>query len=630
MAGSDTQKRSRSKKRTAKKRASSSSATNGRSRGPIVSKVQSNILRNRGRFKEVEARVRELEDELRDLRYELERSERRVEAMKQIGRALGSNLELDPLLSEIVSRTTELLEADRSTLFLVDNDKRELWSKIIEGEELKEIRLPFGTGLAGWVAAHGKPLHIKNAYKDKRFNPAFDKESGYRTRCMLVWPVRRPQSSEVLGVVQVLNKNEGSFNATDERLLEAIASEIGVALEVATLYRQAIEHSEALEKTQAELELLFETERAISQSQGLEEMLEAILDTALVALKAKSAAIHVIDDRGLRLEVLAARGVYAKALQKTTAQLGEGVVGNVVRTGEPACLNDVEGMKRGRINAKCVVAVPIRTRHSGVIGVFELINRRDRRGFSESDVQTLTVVAAQAGRAIAAERRRQERQQSERLTTIGRMLSGVMHDLRTPMTLIQGYTQIMSTSENVDDRSQYAHLVHKQIELLSAMTRDLLAFARGERNVLIRKVYVQRFMSEMREYLEQEFEGSGITLVFVQKYRGAARFDETKMRRVFHNIARNAREAMPGGGTFTIKVMKSDKMLVMHFKDTGSGVPDELAGRLFEPFATSGKVGGTGLGLAMVKQIAEEHRGRVSYETSRRGTEFTFEMPLNP
>src|SRR5688500_7001732 len=110
--------------------------------------------------------------------------------MKQIGRVLGSNLELDPLLGEIVSRTTNLLEADRSTLFLMDDEKDELWSKVLEGKGLREIRLPRGSGIAGWVAQHGKPLHIRNAYKDKRFNPEFDRQSGYRTRAMLVWPVR--------------------------------------------------------------------------------------------------------------------------------------------------------------------------------------------------------------------------------------------------------------------------------------------------------------------------------------------------------------------------------------------------------------------------------------------------------
>ena len=295
-------------------------------------------------------------------------------------------------------------------------------------------------------------------------------------------------------------------------------------------------------------------------------------------------------------------------------------------------LNDLEGLNRGHTKARSVMAVPIRTRYAGTIGVFELINRNDRAGFSDADVSTLAVVAAQAGRAINSERRRKEREQSERLTTIGRMLSGVIHDLRTPMTLISGYTQVMAGTEDAGARTQYAHLVNKQIDLLSAMTRDLLAFARGERSILLRKVYLQRFLEEMREYLDQELQGSGVVLELDLRYRGAARFDETKLRRVFHNIARNAREAMPGGGVFSITVDKEGSDLVIHFDDTGTGIPEELRHSLFEPFATAGKVGGTGLGLAMVRQIVEEHRGTVRYEDGhkRKGTRFTVRLPLDP
>jgi signal transduction histidine kinase len=602
--------------------------------------------RRRGKAKapDLSVRVRDLEAELDELREELDRSERRVEAMKQIGRVLGSNLELDSLLTEIVGRTTELLEADRSTLFLIDQDTRELWSKVLEGRDLREIRLAFGVGIAGWVAENGKPVSLTDAYHDKRFNPEFDKRSGYRTRCMLVWPVRRPRAGgdrpnngfarstlkgDVIGVIQVLNKKSGTFSPTDERLLEAIASEIGVALEVATLYREAVDRSEALERARRELMLLFETERAISQSFDLSEMLGSILETALSALSARGAAIHILDERGVKLEVVAAKGTLESTQRSEVVQVGEGVVGNVVKTGEPVAINDLRGMKRGRASVRSIVAVPILTRFSGTIGVFELINKKDRRGFTGEDIKALAVVASQAGRAINYERRRKERERGERLTIIGQMLSGIIHDLRTPMTLISGYTQVMATSDNTADREEYAQMVLKQVEQLQSMTKDLLAFARGERSILIRKVYMQRFMDEMKEYLEKELEGSGVELKTELKYRGAARFDETKMRRVFHNIARNAREAMPGGGRFTITVSAQDDRLIIEFSDTGSGIPKELEGRIFEPFSTSGKVGGTGLGLTMVKQIADEHRGHVSYKSDPRwGTTFMFELPL--
>lgn len=599
---------------------------------PVPGNRRESVKLSQARELHLEGRIRELESEVGDLHAELERSERRVEAIRQIGHVLGSNLELQPLLAEIVDRTTELLDADRTTLFLVDADQQELWSKVLQGPDIKEIRFPVGVGIAGWVAEKRKPLHIRDAYTDRRFNPEFDKRSGYKTRNMLVWPVKRPQGTDLLGVVQVLNKNQGAFRATDERLLEAIASEIGVALEVSNLYRRAVERTKMLERTRRELMLLFETERAISQSDDLEGMLNSILDTAMKSLNARTAAIHVLDDRGYRVVVLAARGVGAKSIKTESVALGEGIVGNVVKSGERVVLNDIEGLKRGRIKAKRVLAVPIRTRYAGNIGAFELVNRPGKDGFTDADATTLQVVAAQAGRAIDAERRRRDRVQSERLTTIGRMLSGVIHDLRTPMTLISGYTQVMAEASDAGARTQYAHLVNKQIDLLSAMTRDLLAFARGERSLLLRKVYLQRFMEEMREYLQQELDGTDIELKLNVKFRGAARFDETKIRRVFHNICRNAREAMPGGGRLTISVLKEDEDLLLEFVDNGSGIPMELRHSLFEPFATAGKVGGTGLGLAMVKQIAEEHRGTVVFEDGpkKKGTLFRVRLPLQP
>lgn len=596
----------------------------------IAPVVGERVLKANGaQFGRGDAHIRELEAEIADLRRELERSERRVEAMKQIGRALGSHLALDTLLIEIVSRTTDILDADRSTLFLVDRQRKELVSKVMQADEIREIRLPLGVGLAGWVATHGKPVHIKDAYTDRRFNPEVDKKSGYKTRCMLVWPVRKPRGDEVTGVLQVLNKKGGGFDETDQRLLEAIASEIGVALEVAALYRDSVARNRALERARAELSLLFETERAISQSFSLDAMLSSILETAVGSLRAKTGIIHLLDDRGLGFEVVAAHGAHKNALKRLKSAKDDKVLANVLKGGEVLRIQDDVGIERGPAKAKNLIAVPIVTSEAGTIGVLELINRKSKHGFSEDDAKALTVVASQAGRAINAERKRSERERGERLTTIGRMLSGVVHDMRTPLTLISGYTQLMSLSEAVTDREQYAHLVLKQIDLMSAMTKELLAFSRGEISVLIRKVHVLRFMSEMEEYLGREMEGTGVELSVDVRYRGAARFDETKMRRVFHNIARNAREAMPGGGKFTVTVSKRGGRLVFEFQDTGGGIPEEMEGRLFEPFSSSGKPGGTGLGLAMVKRIADEHSGTVRAESDSKGTKFIVELPLD-
>jgi len=147
---------------------------------------------------------------------------------------------------------------------------------------------------------------------------------------------------------------------------------------------------------------------------------------------------------------------------------------------------------------------------------------------------------------------------------------------------------------------------------------------------LVRRVYVQKFFDGVRAQLEGELAKLGVELVVDVQERGTARFDEGKMLRVAHNLARNAAEAMGHrGGKFVIKVTrdKQDHSLVVSFSDTGPGIPREIEHRLFQSFVTSGKRGGTGLGLAIVKKIAEEHGGTVSVQSSSRGATFKLRIP---
>jgi signal transduction histidine kinase len=210
------------------------------------------------------------------------------------------------------------------------------------------------------------------------------------------------------------------------------------------------------------------------------------------------------------------------------------------------------------------------------------------------------------------------------------MLSGVLHDLKTPMTIVSGYAQLMAQIDDADQRGQYVEQILKQFDQMSAMTREVLAFARGESNVLIRKVFLHKFLEEIAAHLKHEFAGKEIELEIGAEYRGAAYFDEQKMLRVVHNIARNASQAMSAGGRFRIATHIDRDRLVFEFTDTGGGIPPEMEGRLFELFATSGKKDGTGLGLAIVKKIVDEHRGAITYESQRgKGTTFRIAIPLD-
>ncbi|APF18464.1 HDIG domain-containing protein [Caldithrix abyssi DSM 13497] len=130
--------------------------------------------------------------------------------------------------------TRKQLNAERCTVFLIDFERDELWSKIAMGVQ-EEIRFSLDKGIAGHVARTGEILNIKDAYADPRFNPEVDKKTGYRTRNLLTMPMRN-KKNEIIGVFQVLNKKEGSFTAEDIELLKAISSIAATAIENASLY----------------------------------------------------------------------------------------------------------------------------------------------------------------------------------------------------------------------------------------------------------------------------------------------------------------------------------------------------------------------------------------------------------
>lgn len=177
----------------------------------------------------------------------------------EVTRQMAAERDLVALLNLIIERTTDVMDADRSSLFLIDRERGELWSKIAQGAEQAEIRFPIGVGIAGSVAQTGVGANIPDAYADPRFNRAFDRKTGYRTRSVLCLPLREIDG-EVVGVIQVLNKRDGKpFTASDEYLLSTLAAQAGVALNRARLLESYVE----AQKLKQEMKLASEIQRSL-------------------------------------------------------------------------------------------------------------------------------------------------------------------------------------------------------------------------------------------------------------------------------------------------------------------------------------------------------------------------------
>lgn len=176
-------------------------------------------------------------------RDEMERLRTLVEASKLIN----SSIEPDTLFASILTVARNELHVERGTLYFVDEQKQEIWTKIA-GELSSEIRLPIGKGLAGAVAATGEALILHDAYEDPRFDRSLDQKTGYRTRSMLCVPIKN-RGQKIVGVLQLLNKTAGSFGPRDLEFLSGISDHMAIAMENATL------HMELLEKQRMEQEL---------------------------------------------------------------------------------------------------------------------------------------------------------------------------------------------------------------------------------------------------------------------------------------------------------------------------------------------------------------------------------------
>jgi signal transduction histidine kinase len=220
------------------------------------------------------------------------------------------------------------------------------------------------------------------------------------------------------------------------------------------------------------------------------------------------------------------------------------------------------------------------------------------------------------------------REREERLSSIGRLLSQVIHDFKTPMTVISGYAQLMAEAEDRAVRQEHCEEILRQFDVLTAMQREVLEFARGERTIFIRRVYLKKFFSDLERQVRLEIEGQPIELDLRVDAKAVARFDEGRVARAVHNLVRNAVEAMlPRGGKLGIASHLEGEELVIRVSDTGPGIPKEIEGKLFQSFVTMGKEGGTGLGLAIVKKIVDEHSGRVTFESSPEGATFELRLP---
>ncbi|MSP91488.1 MAG: GAF domain-containing protein [Myxococcales bacterium] len=588
-----------------------------------------------------------------ELRAHAALTDLRLGVVADIARALSTQLTQQQLLELVLERLTHALDADRATLFLVSDDGLELRARVALGADARDIRVRFGQGLAGWVAVQRRSLNVKDAYLDPRFDSDWDHATGYRTTSLVCQPVLDSEG-ELLGVVQVLNKHHGWFTVDDEELLHTIMAMTAIALVNlrmhGTLMVQNVEILEAhrqLEERANEIDLLYRLEREAADAvdldalvTGLVERVAAAVPSSLVQVGRPTPAGGLVVHRSQRTGRNGdSRGSGPLGLaQVLLFETPAGMLGRVLQAGEglDVCVLDGEARRDAAVAERlgfvpeAGVCLPLIDEGTllGVLGVYDRPGRLPCLG--DSDRKLLELVAGQVARAIGLRQQRELAEREDRLSAVGRALSGILHDFKTPMTVASGCVQLLKLEDDATERAQLADQTLRQLDRMVDMSKEVLAFARGETVVLYRKVQMVDFARDAAEVVRQVFAASPARTDVQTSYRGPARIDATKLLRVVQNIARNARDALAdrGDGHFSIDMALDADTLVFTCSDNGTGVPVAFQHRMFDVFATTGKKDGTGLGLAIVKQFAEAHSGTVAYRDTAGGGA-TFEIRIS-
>ena len=578
---------------------------------------------------------------MHELTLRLRHEERVSQALREVGIALGTTFDLDDLLELILGKLTELVEADRATLYLLDEANDELVSRMVVGEQVRSIRMKVGHGIAGLVAQTGAALRVRDAYSDPRFERDWDLLTGYRTSSILAAPLKN-HVGRTIGVIQILNKKDADeFTTEDEAILSALSTQAAVAIDNSRLFLSLIQKNKQLLDTKGELErrlrdlsLLFELERATGRATSLEELAQALLGLSAKSAEARGAALLVAQEESGDLVQYVYDAEAPETLTRIGVKAGEGLLAAAMAQREmlrvtpgarsPFWHERVEGSLPFPVDAALVLPLEGDGTTLGAVGLF---GTAGSRAFTGEDENLMQLVGANVSTAVRLFFASQARERGERLTSIGRLLSQVIHDFKTPMTVISGYVQLMADAADAKKRHEFSEEVLKQFDVLTGMQREVLEFARGERTLFVRRVYLHKFFGDLRRQLELELTGMPIELKLNVDTKVVARFDEARVARAVHNLCRNAMEAMGKGGVLTLKSKIEGKDLLIAVSDTGPGIPPEIEHRMFQSFVTLGKEGGTGLGLAIVKKIVEEHGGTVRVKSSPRGATFELRLP---
>ncbi|MBI4636504.1 MAG: GAF domain-containing protein [Candidatus Rokubacteria bacterium] len=529
------------------------------------------------------------------------RRSRETRALLEAGRAVTASLDVGQTMRVIMTEARNVLGVESCGIMTLDPATGDLVSSAsldLPPEMAGRIRIKVGEGIGGLAVRDGKPVQSRDLHTDPRVRyPHLARGSGFRS--MLSAPLR--VGDRAIGAISVFRGDVHQFSAREEELLLAFADQAAIALEHARLYEQ-------LEGMVAE-----RTRELDRQKRFVEVILETL-----------PLGVFVLD---ADLRVVRANREGARLLP---CEAGAGC--RFAEVVPPEGATPIERFLRQTFETRRVTSLEQGLVIGGEPRTFSLTAAPFEP--AEGEVAHLVLLV---GDVTLAKRLEAQMLVTERLTTAGRLASGVAHELNNPLATIAGCAEsllqrtregALATMAELDDFRRYLGLIEEEAYRCKEITGSLLQFVRepGSRpaptdlNALVVKAI--ELLSHQSRFARSRFVTEldpALPLVTV---------NEGRLRQVFLGLASNGLEAMEGKGTLTVRSRRLRGDVEIEFEDAGPGIPEELLGRIFDPFFTTKPPGqGTGLGLAIAQSIVADHGGRIEV-ASRPGKGSIFRVVL--
>jgi len=565
-----------------------------------------------------------------------------LQALYRVAVAMTSTMKPGEIMRLVLDEVMRWTVADGTVLYIMDTATNRLVPKLWRGTTppLRSHGLTDTHELVVEVALSGE---IRQCAGREGF-PARSAPS----QCRLTIPL--VAGDEVLGVIDIFVHRREPFDVDTREFLSTLASL------AAQVLRNAVTHEE-LEQHYREISLLYEIQQEMASTLDYNSVLELIVHRTKQIMGAHECTIRLLEERNGRLYIRVVASSGPDFIGPEEVPFEESHVDHPVIGGEMIYMEDVrtdpnfrwqaEARRAGVVSMICAPLVA-RRRTIGTIRLYTA----ERREFDLSERKILLAIAGMAAQAIENARlyRRIEEQnrqllesyealrkaqkellRKERLAALGEMAATVAHEIRNPLTSVRGFAQrIQRRTESLGDPkvTEYTKIIMEEVDRLNKFIKDVLDFARHAKPTF-ELANLNDIVSEVLTMMRDEFDRKEISVIAdLDPTLPLTVCDRMQMRQMLINFLQNARAAVARGGMITLRTQSTGKYIRVRIIDNGHGIPRDVLPKIWSPFFTT-KTHGTGLGLALVQRIVDDHRGRIIVRSRQGcGTIINVQLPL--